>query len=971
MKKRNKFLKFFSACFSLSLVTVPLASCFNNTSDNRPDYDDGDNTISNPSNNESKSYVEEEIKNSINASSNLKVINVNDESGTEVYRSISEFLTKSFKEEEYENSLSKDMLIKDVYSYLYKLYVSNKGIFSFYFNKDTVVELSTNEEGNTIINLSISLKVLNNKANDQIFVFDDKSIEIKGKDYFVFNINITNEQPIFVVNSNNNRYFLGISFNNVRFSFVNSEYANQTINELSSNNKKDDENSNKSTTELIYNNFSFTKDSFSNLFLTEYTYLTDALDYNGALKHEQVNAYYNSLTDQEVQNTIENGLVSNQDLYIDILNTVNIFFSSVGSNDNGQMLIKKITPNLTKILQYFNVIPNNKEVYNLIEQLITNNEPIINVINNNNGILTTIITSLISKDPFVVNLISSLLLKFEPNMSQDEKNKLKDEINSLLNRFGAGNLTFVNGLVDVLLNNGTLLDIIQAALKEEQVVNLIKDAIGNQYSGIIDLLVSIATTDDINKPLIKIVVENASNIINLISGLIGNNETISALLKLVLSTQAGFTEENLLNLFNNTFKALTDGILNNTVVDKKFNSFTYDQENKKVSYQYQYDYVFSKEVTIDLTPLKKLFPQEINLKELGVDTASIDKMVADTQVNVIVGKVGLSTNNDVGNEWYIFKDTENRNDIKDILAQIPDSLVFGTNDKISFSYSIENQKVWINPTKTIDENWIFGIQLPYVLKISLNAPTMFNNIKNILNTVIQGEHSLNIWNDIGSAIVTILSKVYSTSGLIRASSEDKLISNFNYNDTLYMSDYNISYSGNFDSNTLNSISSFFSLESTYKYEDLNIESYFEKNNNDLEINKTLIQNYESLNLVKDELIFSYNALNSSNIGEDAIKDGSVKKGFKIRVPFRTKGTIGNIATTLDLVIYVNLSNFSNNIYLPFKIQNGSTWTNHLSTSKTSLSVDGVANVYIPYKIFNKLNYVHYGKVKFSLFNTIL
>lgn len=976
MKRRNKFLKFFSACFAVSLVSVPLASCFSNNLDSRPDYGNGnDGDFGNGSTNIiSKSYVEPEIKDSVNATGDLKVIDVNNNSGSEVYRSINEFLTTSFNQEEYKTKLSKEMLLKDAYSYIYKSYLSNRGIFSFYYNKDTIVNMNSDDQNNITFDLSISLKILNNRYDKQVFSFEDKSVELDGHDYLILDINITNQQPKFIINKNNNRYFLGISFDDVKFNLTKSGFY---IPELSKpeqqivKNSEENQTPNDGKIEFTYNNFSFTKNSFSKIFLTEFLYLTDALDYKGALEHEQVKAYYDSLTEQEIKDSIENGFISNQDLYLEILKTANIFFSSIGANDTGVELVKKIVPSLTKILQYFNVLPQGEVTYNLIEQLITNNEPVINVISKNNEVLTSIITSLISKDPFVVNLISSLLEKFDPNMTQEEKQKLKEEIKSLLNRFGAGNLTFVNSLIDVLLNNGTLFDILQAAFKEKQVVDLIKGAVSTQFSGLIDLVLTIITSSDVNKPLIKIVVENVDQIVVLLSSLIGNNPTVDALLKLVLSTKGGFTEENLLNLFNKTFKALTDGILNNTTVDKKYTQFSYDKQNQKVSYQYKYDYVFNNEVTIDLTPLKKLFPTEINLKELGVDTAAIDKMVADTAVNIpIVGKIGLKTNNDVGSEWYIFKDTEKYNDIKDTLSQIPDNLTFGANDKISFSYSNSNQKIWLNPTKNEKGDWLFGIQVPFILKINLNAPSLYNKIMTDLNNKTLGEHAFNVWNEIGFNIATILSKVYSASGVVKTASSDKVLTNFDYNDTLYMEGYNLSYNSNFDINTFNTISTYFVLESTYKHEGSNIDSYFEKNNNDLEVNKTLIQNYESLNLVKDELMFSYNALNSSNTGTDAIKNGSIQKGIKLRVPFRAKSTIGSIPTTLDLVIYVNISNFSSNIYLPFKIQSGPIWTNHLTFSRTSLSVDGVADVYLPYNLFGK-KYFHYGKVKFPLFSNLL
>lgn len=338
MKRRNKFLKFFSACFAVSLVSVPLASCFSNNLDSRPDYgngNDGDSGNGNDgdsgngsSNIISKSYVEPEIKDSVNTTGDLKVIDVNNNSGSEVYRSINEFLTTSFNQEEYKNKLSKEMLLKDVYSYIYKYYLSNRGIFSFYYNKDTIVNMNSDDQNNITFDLSISLKILNNRYDKQVFSFEDKSVELDGHDYLILDINITNQQPKFIINTNNNRYFLGISFDDVKFNLTKSGFY---IPELSKpeqqtvKNSEENQTPNDGKIEFTYNNFSFTKNSFSKIFLTEFIYLTDALDYKGALEHEQVKAYYDSLTEQEIKDSIENGFISNQDLYLEILKTANIF----------------------------------------------------------------------------------------------------------------------------------------------------------------------------------------------------------------------------------------------------------------------------------------------------------------------------------------------------------------------------------------------------------------------------------------------------------------------------------------------------------------------------------------------------------------------------------------------------------------------------------------------------------------------
>ncbi|VEU63124.1 Uncharacterised protein [Mycoplasmopsis fermentans] len=270
------------------------------------------------------------------------------------------------------------MLLKDVYSFLYKTYVLNRGIFSFYYNKDTIIEMNKDEQNNITFNLSISLKIENNRYDKQVFNFENNSIELNAYDYLILDINVNNKQPNFVINTNNNRYFLGVSFDNVDFTLTKSESYNQNLTKENLNNGK---------IEFSYNNFSFTKNTFSNLFLIEYTYLTDALDYNNALEHEQVKSYFNDLTYQDLQNSIESGFLSNQELYMEFVKIADILFTSIGANENGGMLINKIMPSVTKILQYYNVLPQGEETYNLIQQLITNNEPVITVISKNNKYL--------------------------------------------------------------------------------------------------------------------------------------------------------------------------------------------------------------------------------------------------------------------------------------------------------------------------------------------------------------------------------------------------------------------------------------------------------------------------------------------------------------------------------------------------------------------------------------------------------
>lgn len=980
-KKRNRLIKIFSLALTTSLVTIPLTSCFGNNHNNNINQGGGivDNSTGS-SNVVKKSYVEPEIKESISASGDIKVIDVNNDNEDKVYRSIKEFLTNAFDESKIQNKVSKEMFLKDAYSYFYKIYAENRGIFSFYFNKPTALEVTKNEEKNELkVSLSISLKIENNRYDKQVFDFEGHSIELEGYDYLILDLNIGSQQPKFIINSSNNRYFLGVSFDNVEFSLTKSEFyvpeqpsnpeqpskpeqpdnPEQPNGTNGKNTYSNKENTNDGKIKFSENNFSFTKNTFSNLFLTEYTYVTDALDYEGALDHEQVKAYYNALTEQEIKDSIEKGVAGSQQIYKEFVTAANALVTSLGNNDNALTLIKKITPSFVKILQELNIIPKGEKVYNLFIDLLVENKPLIVVIANNNQIFTEIITSLISKDPFVVNLISSLLTKFKPNMTQDEKNKLKEEIHGLLGKFGANNLSFVNVLIDCLLNDGTLFDMLKTALTNDEIINLLKGAIGSQFSAIIDLLVELFKNNSINKPLIELFVDNKEKIIGLIGSLIGNNQTIKSILSLFLNSD-GFSKENLLDIFNKTLKPLTEGILNKTTIDKKFNNFSYDKQNQKVTYDYSYEYVFNSEITIDLTPVKKLFPKKIDLKELGIDTASIDSQVDGYQV--------INTDKSAGYEWYIFSDNDNHKDITDILKQIPDNLTFGNNDKISFNYSNTNQKLWLNPTKDTDGKWYFGIQLPYVLKISLNAPSMFEKIKTNFGDQTLGGYGFNIWNEVGLTIVNILSKVYSTSGVLYSYDVNKILNNFDYRDDLYMKDYSFSYLNlNIDQNTFNSINSNFTLTSLSKNETVGSETFFNKINDENNLNKMLITDFENSNLNKNGYLFSYNALNSTYTGTETAKKDKVDKGVKIRIPFRVLGKVGNKKTTLDLVIFLNISNFSNNVYLPFKVKTSSGWSNSFSLTKTNLVIDAVADVRVP--IFNST--LNYGKVKLSLANILI
>ncbi|WPL36840.1 hypothetical protein [Malacoplasma iowae] len=358
--------------------------------------------------------------------------------------------------------------------------------------------------------------------------------------------------------------------------------------------------------------------------------------------------------------------------------------------------------------------------------------------------------------------------------------------------------------------------------------------------------------------------------------------------------------------------------------------------------------------------IEHLFPKQINLKDLGIDTASIDSQVDNYKV--------INTDKSTGYEWYIFSDNTNHTDIADILKQIPDNLTFGNNDKISFNYSNTNQKLWLNPTKDTEGKWYFGIQLPYVLKINLNTPEMFKNIKQYFNGKTLGNYGFNIWNEVGLTIVNILSKVYSTSGVLYSYDENKILNNFDYRDDLYMKDYSFSYTtSNIDQSAFSSISSNFSLETIKDYTEIGSKSFFNKINDNETLNKTLISNYENSNLNKNGYLFSYSALNSTLTGNDNDKKVQVDKGVKIRIPFRVFGTVGNKKTTLDLVIYLNISNFSNSVYLPFKVKTPSGWLKSFSLTKTNLVIDAVADVRVP--IFTGT--LNYGKVKLPLANIFI
>lgn len=913
---KNVFFKFLPLISATSIIAVPLASCAkgaktNNINDNPNLGQDNGNLISRPF---IKGKIEPEIEKASKSKKNITSINVSKDNAGDVYKSINEVLTNDIKTDEELKKINKDNLTLDIYSYLYWLYLSNKSYFSFYFNKTPSITINENEK----VSVSVSLKIINENHKPENLVINNHSYELNENEYIFLNINIKDLKPNLTINKYNNRFFLGLQFPSVDFLIS----KNNDVNVKEEDKQKDDK--------IVLNNFSFTFGTYSNIFLTEYENVTSTLDYNSAIKDSQVIDNYNKLTNDTLGKEISEQINNVQNHIQKIVTLISNIVDSISKDETVAQFVESSSNSIVDLLIEAKVLPDNKVLIDAIKKLLNTKEPILDIIGNNKQLVVSVITQFIGNDFFVDNLISAFVDKIKPSMSKEEKSDLKKQFQDLIKTLGIKNIEYLNTIIDSLFNGDSIDKLLKTILKDQTVINMISKVVGEKYKGIIELVQKVFADQNNSKPVLQIITENKESITTILSTLI-NDQTLSGILKVLITDNTSLNYENTKKIFVTTIKPIADLFLKDTTRKGEQTKIEYKKETNTLTYSYKYTYTFNKDLDIDLTTLKGIVPDTIDLQKMGINTKEIEDMVANNKSNF---NKYIILNTNPGKEWYKFKKS-------DIIKQLPDKVTIKKNDKLVFDYNVTNQNLWLNPTKIDDDKWVFGYQIPYVADIYLDAPGLFKSISDSFNNKTLNSSGASIWSNVASKYVQMLAKVYNFTGMLYISENQNILKDFDYSDRLYMKDYTFSFSEkkiskeNFDK----AVNSFKNTDAG-SYNDLTskITRYKTEVTNQNELNKILIKDYSNLNLVKQNLLFTYSQMTTIKPEKDSNNQDINALHFWLPLNVR-QGALWYSDEVLDLYINVNINNFTSTSFLPFKIlDENNNWVNSFTTSAFSIDI---------------------------------
>lgn len=802
----------------------------------------------------------------------------------------------------------------DIYSYLYWLYLSNKSYFSFYFNKTPSITINENEK----VSVSVSLKIINENHKPENLVINNNSYELNENEYIFLNINIKDLKPNLTINKYNNRFFLGLQFPSVDFLIS----KNNDVNVKEEDKQKDDK--------IVLNNFSFTFGTYSNIFLTEYENVISTLDYNSAIKDSQVIDNYNKLTNDTLGKEISEQINNVQNHIQKIVTLISNIVDSISKDETVAQFVESSSNSIVDLLIEAKVLPDNKVLIDAIKKLLNTKEPILDIIGNNKQLVVSVITQFIGNDFFVDNLISAFVNKIKPSMSNEEKSDLKKQFQDLIKTLGIKNIEYLNTIIDSLFNGDSIDKLLKTILKDQTVINMISKVVGEKYKGIIELIQKVFADQNNSKPVLQIIIENKESITTILSTLI-NDQTLSGILKVLITKNTNLSYDNAKKIFVTTIKPIADLFLKDTTRKGEQTKIEYKKETKTLTYSYKYTYTFNKDLDIDLATLKNIVPDTIDLQKMGINTKEIEDMVANNKSNF---NKYIILNTNLGKEWYKFKKI-------DIIKQLPDKVTIKKNDKLVFDYNVTNQNLWLNPTKIDDDKWVFGYQIPYVADIYLDAPGLFKSISDSFNNKTLNSSGASIWSNVASKYVQMLAKVYNFTGMLYISENQNILKDFDYSDRLYMKDYTFSFSEkkiskeNFDK----AVNSFKNTDAG-SYNDLTskITRYKTEVTNQNNLNKILIKDYSNLNLVKQNLLFTYSQMTTIKPEKDSNNQDINALHFWLPLNVR-QGALWYSDEVLDLYINVNINNFASTSFLPFKIlDENNNWVNSFTTSAFSIDI---------------------------------
>lgn len=637
------------------------------------------------------------------------------------------------KIKEKNTTFSTSDLNKDILYFLKNIYNKLNGKVSL------VIEKSDFSATDSTVSFEYLVKLTNNSSTTTSFNINNQSFYIPAGKSKTLEIKADNQNFYFGITKNYNNYYLNWN-TNVTFKFDDQEY--------------------------LFESFSFTNNDYSIAIQTSVNGITSSNSYKEISTQE---AYFNNLSEDSLKTNIDSYLSSNLELSLSMLGYLTPIVADLNTNTNLNALLTKQSENIAKLVLKLLAIEETNANYNsyvkLFSDLLGSTDSLLTVIGNNNIAISNLIALLIDDPTISSDVIYTYIKNINGNLSDEQLVEQKESIKGLISFFVTSmgssstiDLNFVNKLIETVFNKSTTTLSLVSYLFTNSADDLINMLTTNEstkqtyqmYFKFVGLLVNDPTKLIFDQLLSSEGKQLLSDILNSMMGMNAvqgdnsNSLILSLVQQIVSPSNSNLNPSNLQTLLTDLvvplLKFLSDG--NNYTLNKTFNSISYNQEAKKVSYNYEIKFEFKNNFSFNINSVLNILPDSLKMGSTSVPKSILEYML--------------------------------KQDNKAMQMTIT------SGDKIVFTFTGNNEQINLSPVSS-NGSYIANFNIMYKLVMRFDMPGLFNSITSFYKT--------GTWHSIGNSIVNVLKdflkyfliRDYEFYGMISIKDSSTIISDYDPN----------------------------------------------------------------------------------------------------------------------------------------------------------------------------------------------
>lgn len=574
MKKK---MKIFALAPILLASTLPLISC-NNATINNSSVSDEKWEIDNSENTNINSTISKNILNDSVITKQKQVINTDKSLTNNSVQNVVNFLKNPLfatEKQNYITSVTSADIIKDINLFMYNTWNKNNKLFNLSYNGYSQLK----KDANNTINGTIAYNI----SSDTPITIDflDKKINLKNSNIIKFTF--TNTTYDLTINSYNNKFYLGLIFNNIKV--ITDEQS------------------------FDLNNFTFTPNSNSHVFNVEVENLTNSLDYLSMLEDKEIMGYYNNLTIDEIKKSLSDVYTNEFNKNINYMKLLESITSAFVNDLTADKFISQISSPLIDLVIEANIIKINEDVQKLLKDFLKIDQPLINAIYNNRDTVLNILSSIIGTDPFIFGIVENIVNLIDPY--NDNRYELVEAVKSLADFIGGPAkeiILKVAPLLNDVMDKKTTFQFLQKIINS----NEIQTILGPEIKQLLDLVFNQTNSQ---RPIIDVVMENKQTLANFLKKILGNNAIIGAILDMFFTNNANLSSANIKLMFNEINSLFKLFVNKSHFVNKGFDS-TFSYTNYNVNGRYEIDLIIDENFSMNFSNVFSFLPDKIELNKI-------------------------------------------------------------------------------------------------------------------------------------------------------------------------------------------------------------------------------------------------------------------------------------------------------------------------------------------------------------------